>query len=105
MSSLHEYKCRKCRYKALAIPDAESGFFAVTQLSVCRNCRNIVDVLVSCNPEQLEPGETIEEPLATFLKNSHCCPRCKSRDYEKWDPELRLCPRCGTKMDVDEGTK
>ena len=46
MGGLFEFKCPNCGYQAEVSGGEDCGFFARTETMVCKNCLQVVDVLV-----------------------------------------------------------
>ena len=51
---------------------------------LCKECREIVDVLTFPNGKKPEPIK---------------CPDCGSENLELWNPKTGKCPKCGSKLE------
>ena len=91
------YKCTNCSYSTLIAGRRDVTMTAVTDTFICRNCKELVDIVVG------EFGQL--SPIEIDKKNpGYTCPNCGSGSHlKKWKPHKRPCPKCGTgKMEIDE---
>lgn len=84
MATYKEYQCKRCGYTVEACPEGHGTVMAGEMYSfLCKECREIVDVLT------FPYGEKAEQ-----IK----CPECGSEELESWNPIKGLCPKCGGKF-------
>ena len=85
MGTYKEYKCINCGYTVEANPKGHDLIMAGEVYSyLCKECREIVDVLTF---PQGEKAEKIK------------CPECGSENLEMWNPVKGKCPKCGGKLE------
>ena len=81
MARLQQYVC-KCGYEVMASPNGDGhDLLMMSDLYhfACKGCREIVDIYTSHDEVPLNP----------------VCPKCGSKDLERWNPVTGKCPKCG----------
>jgi DNA-directed RNA polymerase subunit RPC12/RpoP len=104
MGQKSTYRCNLCEYTVLTSGGHDYGFSAVTDTYICRNCREIVDVLVGVDGETytIEEAKNIKTPNRTS-GNFYKCPKCKSDIHIiKWNTKRKPCPRCMGTLILDK---
>lgn len=74
----------ECGYSALVSAQRDAGTRSVTETVTCRDCRELVDVMVAV------VGSDDPTPLRR-------CPRCQGARLAAWTPGGD-CPRCAEPM-------
>jgi hypothetical protein len=87
MGMWFRFECPACEYSARASGGRDSGMIAAVETSICTSCSNLVDVVVAWLRDEGSSGE-----------DTGSCPLCKSEEVTPWDPDSRVCPKCGAKM-------
>jgi DNA-directed RNA polymerase subunit RPC12/RpoP len=85
MATYKQYQCKHCGYTVEASPKGHDLTMAGEVYTyLCKECREIVDVLT------FPLGEKAEK-----IK----CPECGSEKLELWNPRKGKCPKCGGKLE------
>lgn len=98
MGSLHLFTCGSCGYEAEVSGGPDSGFFTMTQTTVCQRCKELVDAIVKID-ERID----IENEAGCAENGSLRCPNCRTKGLKPWDEVNRPCPRCGSQMKKGDG--
>lgn len=85
MGAPNSLECSNCDYSTNCSAGADAGFAGSVESMVCRTDDELVDVLTWSSGFDSTRGIGI-------------CPGCKGTNLEKWDPDVRPCPKCGTSM-------
>jgi ribosomal protein L37AE/L43A len=95
------YKCKKCGYSTMTSAGLDWGFLAVVETHICLNCKEVVDVLVGEQGKVFEKGKDKKAQFGS-LKDFYTCPECRGTAIEKWDADIRPCPKCDGRLEKDE---
>jgi hypothetical protein len=95
MGSRYLFTCPNCQYSAEVSGGEDYGFVAVVQTMICRDCQELVDVLVGQRGTVGPTGDP------EYDKDLNLCPQCRKENLRPWSTD-RPCPRCGTSMDQEE---
>jgi DNA-directed RNA polymerase subunit RPC12/RpoP len=87
MATLKQYRCKGCGYEVNACSEGH-GLIMTGKIAhfLCKSCQEIVDVYTTNDEEPQNP----------------VCPKCGSKDLERWNPVTGKCPKCGGKMKIDK---
>jgi len=73
-----------CGYEVTNPADGDNSSCGYTEIMICRDCREIVEVLVEPNNE-----------WKNILKDdAGKCPICHNDNLEPWDQVNMPCPKC-----------
>jgi hypothetical protein len=92
MGTWHEFRCEGCNYHTTVSGKRDVGMVAVTNTVICRECSEVVDVLVGAYGKDGPTGDPGMD------RDLHRCPNCHGRDTDPW-PKKRPCPKCGKRME------
>lgn len=90
MGTCREFACPACGYRAMVSGGDDCGFFVATRTVVCDRCALVADVVSSEAP--WDPGAV----------SSYCALRCPECDGQVHPWRNRACPRCGSRMEMDD---
>ena len=86
MGMYSKFGCPDCGYTAEVSGGKDRGGYISVETSICTRCKELVDVLTGvfdCKKTDLE-------------KRIGKCPKCgRKKCLIPWNPEERLCPKCG----------
>jgi DNA-directed RNA polymerase subunit M/transcription elongation factor TFIIS len=89
MGSFSKFECPDCGYSAEVSGGPDRGMKISVETSICTRCKELIDVITEvydCENPDLE-------------KRIGKCPKCRRKKcLIPWNPEERLCPRCGGRV-------
>lgn len=91
MGILVEFTCGNCGYKTQASGGSDRGEVIATQSMICRDCTEVVDVIVGVISDAPDYDKSINK------ERIGRCPRCNGANVFVWD-ESWPCPKCDEKM-------
>lgn len=91
MGSRYQFSCPECGHERVVSGGLDYGFLAVVRTMVCRDCQELVDVLVRAHGQEGETGDP------EYDKDIGRCPECHGANVQRW-PRSRPCPKCGNRM-------
>lgn len=90
MGFTYEFLCAQCGYSANVSGGADAGMIVSVETMTCSDCKELGDVITAWwREDQAQPAEIGK------------CPNCESKSVASWDPDVRPCPKCGSKMEVN----
>ena len=92
MAFWYWFTCPSCGYITKASGARANGLAASVDTMVCRDCDELVDILIDARPRWME----IIDPH--WMERLDTCPQCHGRNLEEWSPAFP-CPRCGTTVE------
>jgi len=95
MGTHYQFDCPTCSHEAMVSGGRDCGMVAVTMTMVCRDCRDLVDVLIGAHDREGPTGDP------DYDKNLDICPECGGRNLIPWS-DKHQCPRCGSTMEKDD---
>ena len=104
MGEKRELICPNCNYGVLTSGGLDRGFYVYTNTFVCLDCKSIIDVAVS-ESKHRNNLHSVEAPINPTQPVINECPKCKSNDLVIWNAEKRICPKCGTHLNVNGGIR
>lgn len=87
MGALNSLECSNCDYSATGSAGKDAGFAGSVETMICRTEDALVDALTWSSGRDSTTGVGV-------------CPGCDGTNLEKWDPELRPCPKCSASMGI-----
>ena len=91
MGTRIQFTCEHCGYATQVSGGKDYGMVAVVETMTCRDCRELVDVLIG---RQGEVGPTGEPD---FDRDLGLCPACLGKNVAAWGAS-RPCPKCDGRM-------
>lgn len=91
MGAYFLFECQSCDYKAEISGGEDSGIVKMTETMTCKDCQDLVDVLIGT---QGEVGKT-DTPDTNDLIG--VCPKCNGKNISPWSKDGQ-CPKCGGLM-------
>ena len=85
MAFWYWFTCPSCGYITKASGARANGLAASVDTMVCRDCDELVDVLIDARPRWME----IIDPH--WMERLDTCPQCHGRNLEEWSPAFP-CP-------------
>lgn len=99
------YTCESCAYSAHVAGGLSSKFKGDAVTHVCRDCRELKDLLVRRYERNAQPvgqGPTLLTPVASEPIHPRC-DQDRNHRIERWPQNQgHLCPRCGALMEGAE---
>ena len=90
MGDTYDFICGECGYSAQVSGGPDAGMIVSVETMTCTDCKELGDVITGWwRADQAEP-EAVGK-----------CPNCQSEAVVSWSPDLRPCPKCGSRMEVD----
>jgi hypothetical protein len=88
MGTLYLFRCEDCGYQAEVSGGRDVGMVSVTRTSLCRSCRELVDVPIGSYGQE---GPIGDPELDDGLWR---CPQCGGADILAGADDSLRCPRC-----------
>ncbi len=96
MGATYDFTCQACTYTAHVSGGHDVGMIAVVHTMICRDCRELVDVVTGQQGAEGPIGDPDHD------NDLGCCPKCEGREVVEWTAP-GPCPRCGELMDRSDG--
>lgn len=96
MGTAYKFTCTKCGYSATVSGGRDFGMVAVVKTMMCKDCEEVVDVLIGRYGEN---GPTGDPEYDVGLKH---CPECDGSNLHSW-PRRHPCPQCDGEMKEEPG--
>jgi uncharacterized paraquat-inducible protein A len=94
MGIKYTFACPDCDYSVMVSGERDCGMVAVVQTMVCKDCQELVDVLVGRYGKDGPTGDP------DYDQDLGVCPDCQGQNVAPW-PEEHPCPRCKSPMVID----
>ena len=91
MGTAYNFTCTKCGYSAKASGGRDVGMVAVVRTMTCKDCEEVVDVLIGRYGENGPTGDP------EYDANLDICPECRGRNVRSWS-RRHPCPQCDGEM-------
>ena len=88
MGTYYQFTCGECDFETEVSGGFDIGMVAATQTIICRDCGNLVDVLVGDAPTT-DPEDVVSMTLH--------CPTSTRHEVAQWN-HPGPCPKCGKTM-------
>jgi hypothetical protein len=87
----YKFTCANCGYSAEVSGGRDVGFVAVVRTMVCKDCQELVNVLIGREGKDGPTGDP------EYDKDLGKCPGCEGRHVAAWK-KGRPCPKCSQAM-------
>ena len=96
MGTVYNFTCTKCGYSAKASGGRDVGMVAVVRTMTCKDCEEVVDVLIGRYGENGPTGDP------EYDADLDICPECRGRNVRSWS-RRHPCPKCDGEMKKEPG--